>query len=174
MPRLFVAAWPPPAVVSVLEGMERPDVAGLRWTGPDQWHVTLRFMGSVPDVEPAVGAFDAIEAVAATARMGPATGRFGDRVIHVPVGGLEEVAAAVVAATGAVGEPPDERPFHGHITLARPRGRARVDLRRLTGTPLAAEWPVESVTLVSSSTLAGGARYEVVRRRELYSPGERP
>ena len=27
--------------------MAKAKVAGLRWTGPDQWHVTLRFLGSI-------------------------------------------------------------------------------------------------------------------------------
>ena len=174
MARLFVAVWPPPAVVRALEHLERPEVPGLRWTGPEQWHVTLRFMGSVADVDAAVAAFERVTVGPAVARLGPQTGRFGDRVLHVPVGGLEPLAAAVIAATREIGEPPDPRPFHGHITLARPRGRARVDLRRLAGAAVAGDWRVEELTLVSSTTLPGGAQYEVLRRLELYSPGDRP
>ena len=120
--RLFVAAWPPPEVVASLAALPRPDVAGLRWTRPDQWHVTLRFLGHVEGVEP------------------------------------------VVAATRSIGEPPEDRPFQGHVTLARVAGRARVDLRPLTGTALSASWPVYELTLVSSRLGPSGPRYEVVGR----------
>jgi len=81
----------------------------------------------------------------------------------------------VLAATATVGEPPGDRRFSGHITLARPRGRARVRMGPLTGTPLAAEWPVDEVTLVASTTLADGARYEIVDRLAVPQlPGDVP
>jgi len=55
--RLFVAALPDKSTVDRLRGAcggwPRPTVAGLRWTGPDQWHVTLRFLGSVDPGEAA-------------------------------------------------------------------------------------------------------------------------
>ena len=174
MARLFVAVWPPADVVKALKAMVRPDLPNLRWMGPQQWHLTLRFMGRVDDVDAAIAAFERIDAPATTATFGPKIGRFGDRVLHVAVEGLEELAAAVARATADIGEPPDPRPFRGHLTLARTRSRQRVDLRRLTGTIESVEWPVSSLTLVSSTTLPGGAVYEVLRRRELYSPGERP
>src|SRR6478735_2799993 len=129
MARLFVAVWPPPAVIQQLKALVRPELPNLRWTGPPQWHVTLRFMGSVDDVDAAVAAFDGIESAPVVATFGPKIGRFGDRVLHVSVDGLTELAAAVARATADIGEPPDPRPFHGHLTLARSRGRERVDLR---------------------------------------------
>ena len=95
--------------------------------------------------------------------MGPATGRFGRRVLHVPVHGLEDLAAATVEATAGVGLPPDRRPFAGHLTLARARDRRGVDLRPLSGVPVGGRWPVEELTLVASRL--GGrapARYEVM------------
>lgn len=149
--------------------MDRPEVPGLRWTTEDQWHVTLRFFGSCDprDVEPA---FDRIAAGATTAVMGPAVERFGNAVLHVPVAGLDDVAAAVLDATADVGDPPEDRPFRGHLTLARaPRRGPKVDLGPYVGEPLAGEWPVEEITLVSSKTGPGGATYEVVARLPLSS-----
>lgn len=137
----------------------------MRWTGPEQWHVTLRFLGSVDDVEVAKGRLHDVVAPMALAEMGPASDRFGDRVLHVPVQGLSALAAAVVAASAEIGEPPNDRAFSGHITLARPRGRSKVDLRLLTGTPLAATWAVHEVTLVASTTRPEGAHYEVIERQ---------
>ena len=97
------------------------------------------------------------------ATLGPATGRFGRRVLHVPVHGLEEVAAATVAATAGVGRPPDSRSFAGHVTLARARGRRGVDLRPLAGVAVSGSWTVGELTLVASH-LGGNkpSRYEVV------------
>src|SRR4030095_14558559 len=45
--RLFVAVWPPPAVVGVLSELERPEAPGLRWSVPEQWMVKLRPLGHV-------------------------------------------------------------------------------------------------------------------------------
>ncbi len=162
--RLFVAVWPPPEVVQELAALPRLDVPGLRWTPADHWHVTLRFLGSVEE-QAARDAFGRIEAGAPEVRLGPETGRFGRRVLHVPVHGLEGVAAAVGAATARLGQSGDERPFHGHLTLARARDRRGVDLRPLAGVPVSGSWLVEEVFLVASH-LGGGrpARYEVVER----------
>lgn len=164
MPRLFVAVWPPDEVLDLIGGLPRPAVEGLRWTTRDQWHVTLRFLGSV-ELEPAVSALRPVSASVGptTAVLGPETGRFGKGILHVPVSGLEDVAKAVVRATEKVGKPPEPRPFQGHLTIARARDRRRgVDLRPLAGTPIAAEWPVTEVCLVESHLSSKGASYEVV------------
>ena len=169
MPRLFVAVWPSDEVLDQIAALPRPDVDGLRWTTREQWHVTLRFFGSV-ELEAAAGALRALSAPSTTAVVGPFTGRFGKRVLHVPVSGLDAVAKAVVRATKKVGKPPEPRPFNGHLTLARARDRRRgVDLRPLVGTPIAAEWPVDEVCLVESHLSPKGANYEVV---ETVSLGE--
>lgn len=170
--RLFVAAWPPAEVVGQVAALPRPDTPWLRWTAPAQWHVTLRFFGEVrePEVDGVVAAFGAVPVPAepVVAEAGPAVGRFGNRVLHIPVRGLEDLAAAVAAATAGVGRPPEGRPegraFAGHLTLARSRGGG--DLRRfaLTGHPFSARWPVEEVTLVHSVPGRAGSRYEVIAR----------
>jgi len=164
--RLFVAVWPPDDVVDVLADLPRPDVAGVRWTTPGQWHVTLRFLGRVAsdDVEQVTGTFGRIDVGSAgpvSAEMGPATACLGRGILQVPVQGLDELARATVEATADVGQPPEDRPFHGHLTLARARGR-KGDLRRLRGAPLAARWKVAELTLVASTPHREGSRYEVV------------
>ena len=142
--------------------LPRPHVAGLRWTEPHQWHVTLRFLGRT-DVGEAVAAFRRIAVASPVeAVLGPATARFGRRVVHVPVHGLEALAEATVAATAGVGQPPEDRPFVGHLTLARAADRRGVDLRPLTGTALAGRWTVDELALMSSHLHPRGARYEVV------------
>jgi len=163
--RLFVAVWPPPEVVSILEGLARADHPTVRWTTRDQWHVTLRFFGAVPEDEleeltEAVG-----EAAAGSPRrrveLGPLTIRLGRRALAVPVAGLDDLAAAVVAATGAIGADDEARPFRSHLTLARSRGGKPLP-RDLAGQPVRATWVADEITLVRSHLGPGGARYETL------------
>ncbi len=131
--RLFVAVWPPAEVLDAIEALERPRLAGLRWTTRDQWHVTLRFFGRIDEVAPVRAALSRVtlpgdpEAPGPpVAVAGPATRRLGSSILALPVAGLEGLAASVVAATATLGEPPPGRPFSGHLTLAREgRGRRR-------------------------------------------------
>jgi len=162
--RLFVAVWPPADLVAALAGLDRPERSGVRWTTPDQWHVTLRFLGSMQDAEDGKRALTRVAPVAGpdepVAVAGPTVVRLGPSILCVPVAGLEDLAAAVVAATAGLGEPPPERSFRGHVTLAR--AKRGVDVRALAGQSFSAEWPVSEVTLVASETRPSGARYRVV------------
>ena len=69
-----------------------------------------------------------------------------------------------MAATAHLGRPPDDRPYAGHLTLARVAKRARTDLRPLTGALVAARWTVDRICLVESHLSSTGARYEVLER----------
>jgi 2'-5' RNA ligase len=166
---LFVAVWPSEEVLDAVAALPRPEVPGLRWTTRDQWHVTMRFLGPVDDLDAAVAAVRTIDAAAVDVEVGPAVERFGKRILHVPTAGLDHIAAATVAATAHVGEPPEDRVFRGHLTLARSR-RGDTDLRPLTGTPIAGSWRAEEVTLVRSHLGGSGARYEVIERVPLAAP----
>jgi RNA 2',3'-cyclic 3'-phosphodiesterase len=163
--RLFVAVWPPAEVVERIAALERPEVGGVRWTGPDQWHVTLRFLGEVPDPAPVERALRAATPPlpAAEASLGPDAEVLGRNVLVLPVGGLDPLAAAVAAATAGMGQD-DPRPFRGHLTLAR-RRRGGPPLSRLAGRPearLGAAFEVTSVALVRSHLDRAGARYETL------------
>ena len=168
MPRLFVAAWPPPDVIEVLGRLDRPASDGLRWTTPDQWHVTMRFLGSVTDVDAVV---EAVAATAATqpavdATLGPATTRLGRTILVATVAGLDRMAASVVAATSGLGAPPEDRPFLGHVTLARAKRRLPTTV---VGAPIDASWTVTELAVVASDTRPEGARYTDVARVNLGS-----
>ena len=163
-----MAVWPPPAVVAALADVP---VGTGRPTAADRLHVTLRFLGGVAGGGPEalIGALGpAVVAVEApTAQLGPATATFGRHVLHVPVAGLDDLAAAVAAAVAAVGVrvAADDRPFVGHLTIARSRGRSgAADLRPAAGDAIPeaarAPWEVGEVTLVASA----GGRYEVLAR----------
>ncbi|MCC5952583.1 MAG: RNA 2',3'-cyclic phosphodiesterase [Acidimicrobiia bacterium] len=161
--RLFVAAWPPPDVLDEVEALEPPEEPGVRWTTRAQWHVTLRFLGRC-EPEDATAALEVLAdhpgAVSTEARMGPEVSRLGRSVICLPVAGLDALAAAVRDVTASVGEPPDPRPFTGHLTLARLRGRVACGL---AGRPFQAAFQVREVALVASDLHPDGARYATLR-----------
>jgi 2'-5' RNA ligase len=157
--RLFVAVWPPPEVVAALAELPRPALPDVRWTTPDQWHVTLRFLGDVASPDDAVAALSSVVAPAAEAVVGPAVALVGRRILSVPVSGLERVAEAVITATAGIGDPPPSRPFTGHVTLARTRGGRG---RGAAGAAIEARWTVREVHLVRSHLSSRGARYETV------------
>ena len=169
MPRLFVAVWPPEEVLNRLAVLPRPEVDGLRWTEQDHWHVTLRFLGSVDDIEPLRAALAGVALASGPVSvvLGPAVDRFGQRILHVPVTGLDHIATAVMESTAHFGKRPDDRPFNGHVTLARSARDAKIDLRPLTGAVISGEWRVKSVCLMESRLSAAGATYDVLERFEL-------
>lgn len=158
--RLFVAVWPPPAVVTALEALERRALAGVRWTTAQQWHVTLRFLGAVEDPDAVVRRLAAARLPPARAVAGPAARRLGSSVWCLPVNGLDEVAAGVVAATEGIGVVPDDRAFRGHLTLARFRSPKAV----FPFLVLDATWAVGEVTVVASTLGGTGSAYDVVGR----------
>lgn len=167
VPRLFVAVWPSAVAVDVLRRVPHGDDPGVRWSRPRDWHVTLRFLG--PAAPAAVAArLDATSLPAATARLGPVVRRLGRGSVVVPVAGLDELAAAVTGATADLGQPPDPRPFVGHLTLARTRDRAACGA---VGRPCVAEFAVGDVVLVDSTTHQDGATYRVLGRWPVRSPG---
>ena len=142
MPRLFVAVWPPEDVVRDLAEMPRPTVDGLRWTKPERLHMTLRFLGECDEVE-ATEALSRVSSAPVRVTLGPALERLGRRVVILPARGTDDLAAAVTEATGGIGEPPPERRFTGHMTVAR--------FRR---DPRAKQWPFEDPPTFGASFTA--------------------
>jgi 2'-5' RNA ligase len=165
--RLFVAVWPAEPVLRILSGA-RPTEAtpGLRWIPPVNWHVTLAFLGDVPDDEhdQLVGALRSIGASMppCTATLGPETSVLGSQVLCVPVSGLDELAGTVRACTAPFNRSSDrEEAFFGHLTLARTR-RGRAIPRVATAVPICSAWPVSEIQLVSSTAGRQGAEYSPV------------
>jgi 2'-5' RNA ligase len=162
--RLFAGVWPTEPVLSVLaEARPWSATPDLRWVRPENWHVTLAFLGSVPDDEhdELVSALRSIGPLASrcTATLGPETSVLGTRVLCVPVTGLDELASAVRESTAPFNRSPEgDEPFVGHLTLARAR-RGRSVPRVLTGLHVSSAWPVSEIRLVSSTTGAQGPEY---------------
>jgi 2'-5' RNA ligase len=161
--RLFFALWPDPALRQALGARVEGVTASLegRPQRPDQWHVTLEFMGQVPrERQPS------LRAAADRVRQSPITIEF-DRVEHwrkpqvvclvasrVPAG-LAALVTQLHAALVAEGFTLDARPFSPHVTLAR-KVRAAAD--SLVDPPFV--WRSDGFSLVRSVTDPAGSRYE--------------
>jgi RNA 2',3'-cyclic 3'-phosphodiesterase len=156
MPRLFVAAWPPDDVVEELTALRRKDQRGVRFVPPENWHVTLRFLGNC-DPADVVDAIDGAELAPAVARLGPAVDVIDERLLAVPVTGVDDLAARIGRATASIGEPARKR-FVGHLTVARIKRGA--PMPSTLGALVHAEFDVHEIDVVQSRLEPSGARYE--------------
>lgn len=164
--RLFVALGLPGGVVEELHTATagvRSRAPGLRWTRPEQWHLTLVFVG---EVDGDVTAELARRLQRAAQRHPPLTltlgggGRFGHRVLWTGVqgdrDGLRRLAASAAAAARRCGLPGQPGAYRPHLTLARASGGA--DLRPLVDELRAwkgSSWVAGSVQLMRSHLGAG-------------------
>jgi len=171
--RSFVALWPPPHVIEALEALDRPTLAGVRWSIRDEWHITLSFLGDMALKEIGVvgealvrgaGTVDAPP----TVTLGPYTQTMGANLLCVEVAGVDGLARALRSALGAVGHGGADMTFRGHLTLARAR---RGTPGGLVGVPCAASWVPHEVCLVASTLNPRGPRYETLRRVPLGGGG---
>jgi 2'-5' RNA ligase len=152
----------------------RASEADVRWVPAENLHLTLKFLGSVPDE-----LVPDIRAGLARVARGHArhcvrlagTGVFPDprrpRVVWVGVEDSEGVSALqrdVEAAMEGLGFEPEGRPYTPHLTLGRvksPRGRSALmeELGALRDADFG-EQEVREVSLMKSELRPGGARYE--------------
>lgn len=159
MARLFVAVWPPQDAIEALTALRRKDQRGVRFVRPENWHVTLRFLGDT-QAEEVIDALDEAPLSPARARLGPGVDALGDRALIVPVKGLDELAATIARHTLQIGKPPRRR-FVGHLTIARMKRHAQMPAA--LGAFVSAEFDVAEIALVRSRLDPQGARYETLR-----------
>jgi RNA 2',3'-cyclic 3'-phosphodiesterase len=159
-----------------------PRASGVRWVTPDQLHITLKFLGEVP--EQRLGTVQGVVTDAA-AEIAPFTiqlaglGAFptprSPRVLWCGVQDEQQACGRWVAAAdprfAALGYEPEERAFTPHLTLGRskdPSGAAamRDVLARLKGPPMP-RMEVTEVVLFESRLRPTGAVYVPVLRAPL-------
>lgn len=181
--RLFVAVDVPNDIKEAIEhsvvDVLRPALDGARWTRPEGRHLTLKFLGEVPDdrvedIASALGsavpkhrAFDA-----AFASVGGFPNLERPRVLWVGVGegadAMTALANDIEEALVPLGFEAEARGFHAHVTLARfpkpgPIGDLpAVDVPRDT-------FNVTDVHLFRSQLHPKGARYSVIASFKLAS-----
>jgi 2'-5' RNA ligase len=86
-------------------------------------------------------------------------------------GALAKLARKLDSASRALGGARDRRPFAAHLTLARLRTAARVELERVAA-PESVPWTATEVILYESRPSAGGARYVPLAHLPLGAGGE--
>ena len=170
MPRLFSAIEIPKSVAERLT-MLRAGLTGARWIDPENYHLTLRFIGDVDgatarDFESALG-----EIVAAPFELEvTGLGSFGGgkpRAIFAGIGrsqGLDALRRANERAAREAGLPPEGRNYKPHVTLARLKGaRAEAVAAYLQrqGDIGPEPFTVSRFVLYSSRNSVGGGPYVV-------------
>ena len=134
-----------------------------RWTDPGRWHLTLLFLGAVPDrqVPDLVEALGAEVTAGAPGRLRLAgAGRFGSprrpQVAWVGLDGdgeaLGDLAGRAARQARRLRLEVEDRPFRPHLTVGRWRPGHPADgalLDRLAGYR-GPEWPVDAVRLWES------------------------
>ncbi|HVG28034.1 MAG TPA: RNA 2',3'-cyclic phosphodiesterase [Acidobacteriaceae bacterium] len=153
---------------------------GLRWWVPEQWHITLAFLGSVPPEAHAsllrnleclrepqadlhldgLGLFDRVGVLFASVHLTPS---------------LVRLHTSVSAAARASGLPIEDRPYRPHITLARRRGRGRPQSFSRWRTVaeqqrLHLRWPAREFLLYESELSRDGSRYHIRGQFPLTDP----
>ncbi|HXV04734.1 MAG TPA: RNA 2',3'-cyclic phosphodiesterase [Solirubrobacterales bacterium] len=187
--RLFVALELPAQVRSAIAAWGREALSGpaLRLPAPDSLHITLAFLGYLPEKEiPRLA-----EIVAASA--GPAPRIELRDPVPVPPRGRPRLFALPADSPGAVSlqaelegrlvearlYEPEKRPFWSHVTVARVRPEERGSKRPMrvsrqpAGLPKALLRPFDGVrmTLYRSELKPQGARYIPLARIELSREG---
>jgi RNA 2',3'-cyclic 3'-phosphodiesterase len=154
---------------------------GLRWSLPEQWHITLVFLGTVgtEQYEPLVRVLRGIRGAVVPVEV-DGVGMF-DRpgILYAAVEvspALARLQRALAKAVESVGFELEDRPYRPHITLARSRHRAGAKtLSRLRPKAeqqrVRARWNAPEFLLYESVPSPSGSRYEV-RERFVLTEGE--
>lgn len=181
MGRAFVAVRPPDEVLAAVERAlvpARRSMVGPRWAGPEQWHLTLQFLGPIRQLAEVVAAVEQAAATRAafSFRLGGGgafpTLRRG-RVVWIGAaeGGeaMTALAGAVTGALAPLGYSGEERRFSPHLTVARLRVPADVAavVAALGPAPVGPAWTVGEVALYQSHLSPKGASYSDLARLPL-------
>ena len=167
MPRLFTALELPPDVALSLS-MLRGGLPGARWIDPENYHLTLRFIGDVDDAL----ARDIAALLAQVRRASfelrlEGLASFGGRKPRAviasvsPVAPLIELQAEHERLMQRVGLEPEGRKYTPHVTLARLRDSSSRQVaeylsQRQFRSPA---FPVSRFVLLSSRASVGGGPY---------------
>ncbi len=168
MPRLFTALEIPAEVASALT-LHRGGLAGARWIDPADYHITLRFLGDVDrrtanDLDEFLGDIRSYPFEVAL----DALGTFGgDKPRSVfarvqPNPRLIELQADLERLMRKLGLPAESRKFVPHVTLARLRDTAPVDVAHyLSLHPIVRpiSFTARRLALMSSRDSVGGGPY---------------
>ena len=171
--RLFIAIELPDRLKRELEWL-RTDIQGTRWVPPEQLHLTLAFLGEVDEETTGrvIAQLAKIETDAFKllfSELGCFPDRRRPRVIWIGVKtepNLLKLAASVRQSVLDAGIFMEDRPFSPHITLARLKLPAAVELGAFLGRQSSITlkpFSVQEFTLFQSRLTSQGAVHSLVR-----------
>lgn len=176
--RLFVAVHPPPDLVvdmfAALDGLTLP---AHRRTRPEQVHITMQFIGNVPQrqLDETIGTIR--EAVDDVPRTSLATLDWmvvprpaAARLVAVETDAPPEIVTLKRRLAERLAHHPRkrERPFRPHFTLCRFNGSPRIEPP--AALLPAATFAVDALQLMASTLHPDGARHKVVEVFDLGTP----
>lgn len=170
MVRLFAGVEIPPDIAEPLAAL-RGGLPGARWIDPENYHLTLRFIGDIDDA----AARDVALMLHRVRRSSfefclDGLGSFGGRKPRAIFAAAEagaalmELQAELERLLQRVGLEPEGRKFTPHVTLARLRdssSRQVADYLATRGHFRSRSFPVSRFVLFSSKTSVGGGPYVV-------------
>jgi RNA 2',3'-cyclic 3'-phosphodiesterase len=172
MPRLFTGLEIPAPSAQELSSY-RGGLPGARWIDPENYHITLRFIGDVDyamarDIFSILGDGRRRNAIAVTLDGLASFGGERPRAVFaraVPTGDLNDLQAEQERLIRRVGLPPEKRKFTPHLTLARLRRDASpidvADYLATRGRFPKLLFRAERFVLFSSRDSVGGGAYVV-------------
>jgi RNA 2',3'-cyclic 3'-phosphodiesterase len=178
VPRLFVALDLPEPVKRSLEPLAK-GLGDVRWSPPEQQHLTLRFIGEVgngalSDVIEALATVPAVPFELTLKGLGHFPPRGEPRVLWVGVERSAELARLkrrIDRALREAGMPPEGRKFAPHVTIARirdPLSPSRLGTYLMRHSLYrSAPFAVSSFHLYSSWLRADGADHQIEASYEL-------
>ena len=168
MPRLFTALEIPPPLAFSLS-LLRGGLPGARWIDPENYHITLRFIGDIdsrtageieralmkverPSFDLTLSGLDALggnkpHSIVASVKSTPA---------------LRDLQSEHERIIQRIGLEPERRKFRPHVTLARIKGVSEIDAAAylaLRGDFRTPPFPVGRFVLLSSRDSRGGGPY---------------
>ncbi len=170
MPRLFAGLEIPADVAQALSSL-RGGLPGARWIDPENYHVTLRFVGDIDGVTA-----NELASLLAQVNRKPfdvkiqGLSTFGTRkpksiiAMVEPTRPLLELQAELERLVRRLGLDPERRNFKPHVTLARLRDCADMDVANylsLRGYFPARTFTASQFVLFSSRESVGGGPYVV-------------
>jgi RNA 2',3'-cyclic 3'-phosphodiesterase len=182
MPRLFTGLEIPPSIAQSL-AMMRGGLPGARWIDPENYHLTLRFIGDIDDAlaRDIVGLLGRVQRAPFALRL-DGLASFGGRKPRAVVAAvtanqsLIELQAEQERLLQRLGLEPEGRKYTPHITLARLRetsSRQVADYLSTRGHYRSLPFDVTRFVLFSSRASIGGGPYVVEAAYPLSVPSYR-
>ena len=182
MPRLFTALEIPPHVAQSL-AMMRGGLPGARWIDPENYHLTLRFIGDIDDAlaHEIAGMLDRGRRMSFELRL-DGLSSFGGRkpralvAAATPIAPLMELQAEHERLLQRLGLEPEGRKYTPHVTLARLRDSSShqvAEYLSARGHYRSAPFEVSRFVLFSSRASVGGGPYVVEADYPLGEPALR-